>query len=76
MEKKLAETDFNYIYSKTYNFIYLRAKAMLHDEQETRALVRDVYVQLYAHDEELKEENLYEWLGKCVYHTGCHRLRQ
>lgn len=76
MEKKLAETDFNYIYSKTYNFIYLRAKAMLHDEKEARALVRDVYVQLYTHDEELKEENLYEWLGKCVYHTGYCRLRQ
>ena len=39
-------------------------------------LMRDVYLQAMENSSEIQKDNLYEWLGKCVYITGCQRLRK
>lgn len=66
----------NDIYSKTYNFVYIRAKAMLGDEQEARKLMQDAYVDFYGDGTPATDEKLYEDLGKAVYRLGCHRLQE
>lgn len=65
------EAGLNYIYSKTYNFVYLRAKTVLKNEEDVKALMQKVYLRAYHSANDLKKENLYEWLGKCVYEIGC-----
>lgn len=70
------EAGLNYIYSKTYNFVYLRAKNILKKEDDIHQLMKDVYLQLAAHAKEVERENLYEWLGKRVYMLGCLRYRK
>lgn len=58
------EAGLNYIYSKTYNFVYLRSKNILDNEEDVKRLMANVYLEAYASAEGLKKENLYEWLGK------------
>lgn len=64
------EAGLNYIYSKTYNFVYLRAKSIFRNEEEVRRFMQKVYLQAYESVDGLKGENLYEWLGKRTYFLG------
>ncbi len=68
---KRDERGINYIYSKTYNYVYLRAKSILRRDEDVLRLTRDVYLQMLSHMPEINEANLYEWLGKCTYILGC-----
>lgn len=70
------EAGLNYIYSKTYNFVYLRAKNIMKREEDIQLLMKDVYLQLSASASEVERESLYEWLGKRVYMIGCNRYRR
>lgn len=74
--KNREESGLNYIYSKTYNFVYLRAKSILKKDRDIRQLMKEVYLQAYESSDELKKENLYEWLGKHVYEIGCGFLKK
>ena len=70
------ELGLNYVYSKTYNYVYLRAKNILKKESDIQELMKDVYVQAMKRSSEIQKGNLYEWLGKCVYSLGCQRFRK
>lgn len=74
--KKQEEPGINYIYAKTYNYVYLRAKNILKRENDVLQLMRDVYVKMLECSAEIEVENLYEWLGKCVYRLGCGYYRK
>lgn len=74
--KKKKESGLNYIYSQTYNFVYLRAKSILKHEEEVKQLMQTVYVELYRSSDEIRLENLYEWLGKEVYRLGCGHFKK
>lgn len=74
--KKQEEPGINYIYAKTYNYVYLRAKNILKRENDVLQLMRDVYVKMLECSAEIEVENLYEWLGKCVYRLGCCYYRK
>lgn len=71
MKNGIEETGLNYIYSKSYNFVYMRAKAILGDEQAARVLMQEVYTAFYKKAEKTKVEALYEELGRNVYRMGC-----
>lgn len=65
------ERGFNILYSKTYNFVYARAKHAINDEQEALDLVQEVYVAAYKNIESLKNtESLYAWLGAITMRQG------
>lgn len=64
----------NSIYSKTYNFVYLRAKSILEKEEDIQQLMKEVYLKAIAED--VTEAELYAWLGKQVYILGCNRFRK
>ena len=64
----------NSIYSRTYNFVYLRAKCIFEKEDDVQQLMKEVYVKALEHD--LTEERLYSWLGKQVYSIGCGKFRK
>lgn len=64
----------NTIYAKSYNFVYLRAKAILAREEDIQQLMKEVYVKAVAED--LDETNPYEWLGKQIYTLGCSKFRK
>lgn len=68
--QKQNEAGLNYIYSKTYNFVYLRAKTILKNEEDVRKLMQQVYQQAFEFSDELMEDNVYEWLGKNTYEIG------
>ena len=74
--KQGKEQGLNYIYAKTYNYVYLRAKNMLKREADVQQLMKDVYLKMLEASEEVQVENLYEWLGKCVYRLGCKYYRR
>lgn len=74
--KKQEEPGINYIYAKTYNYVYLRAKNILRRENDVQQLMRDVYLKMLESSAEIEVENLYEWLGKCVYRLGCGYYRK
>ncbi len=74
--KKQEETGINYIYAKTYNYVYLRAKSILKRENDIQQLMCEVYLKMLASSAEIEVENLYEWLGKCVYRLGCGYYRK
>ena len=74
--KQREEAGLNYIYSQTYNFVYLRAKSILKNEEEVKQLMQTVYVELYQSASEIYLENLYEWLGKHTYRIGCERFKK
>lgn len=73
--KQKEEAGLNYIYSKTYNYMYLRAKTLLKRENDIQGLMKEVYTALVEASEEITRENLYEWLGKKVYVLGCQKYR-
>ena len=64
----------NAIYSKTYNFVYLRAKTILEKEEDVQELMKEVYVK--AIEEDVREERLFQWMGKKVYALGCGKYRK
>lgn len=65
------ERGFNVLYSKTYNFVYARAKHAINDEQEALDLVQEVYVAAYKNIGSLKNtESLYAWLGAITMRQG------
>jgi len=74
--RKQEETGINYIYAKTYNYVYLRAKSILKRENDIQQLMCEVYLKMLASSAEIEVENLYEWLGKCVYRLGCGYYRK
>lgn len=74
--KQNDESGLNYIYAKTYNYVYLRAKNILKRESDVLQLMQEVYLKMLASSEEIKEDNLYEWIGKCVYTLGCQWYRK
>lgn len=76
MERGIEETVLNEIYSKSYNFVYIRAKALLGDEQDTRQLMKDVYVAFYKKAATISSDQLYEELGRTIYRLGCERVRE
>lgn len=64
----------NAIYSRTYNFVYLRAKTIFSKEEDIQQLMREVYIK--AMEEEVPEERLFSWLGREVYSLGCGKFRK
>ncbi len=74
--KQKEEKGINYIYAKTYNYVYLRAKSILRRETDVQQLMRDVYVKMIESSAELSVENLYEWLGEYAYRLGCGYYRK
>ena len=64
----------NAIYSKTYNFVYLRAKSIFHKEEDAQQLMKEIYVK--AMEEDVREDRLYAWLGRQVYSLGCGKFRK
>ena len=62
------------IYSESYNFVYLRAKSILQKEDDIQQLMREVFLQ--ASEQEIKDEQLYAWLGKQTYILGCNKFRK
>ena len=74
--KQKQESGLNYIYAKTYNYVYLRAKNILKRENDVQQLMKDVYWKMLESAEEIQVENLYEWVGKTVYRLGCRYYRK
>ena len=74
--KNHEEAGMNYIYSKTYNYVYLRAKNILRRENDIQQLLREVYLKMLDSATEIEVDNLYEWLGKCAYTMGCGYYRK
>ena len=44
--KQRQESGLNYIYAKTYNYVYLRAKNILKRENDVQQLMKDVYLKM------------------------------
>ena len=74
--KNHEESGMNYIYSKTYNYVYLRAKSILRRESDVQQLLREVYLKMLDSATEIEVDNLYEWIGKCAYTMGCGYYRK
>ena len=64
----------NAIYSKTYNFVYLRAKSIFNKEEDAQQLMKEIFVK--AMEEDVREDRLYAWLGRQVYSLGCSKFRK
>ena len=62
------------MYTDTYNFVYLRAKTILKREEDVQQLMKEVYMKAVA--ENVKDAQLYEWLGRQVYILGCGKFRK
>ena len=75
MQKK-EEAGLNYLYSKTYNYVYLRAKSLLNKEADIQNLMKEVYLQAFAAADSLKEEEMYGWLGRRTYALGTKFYRR
>lgn len=74
--KQKQESGLNYIYAKTYNYVYLRAKNILKRENDVQQLMKEVYLKMLESSDEIQVENLYEWVGKTVYRLGCKYYRK
>ena len=74
--KNKEEAGINYIYSKTYNYVYLRAKSILNRENDIQQLMKDIYLKMIENAAEIEEGNLYEWLGKNIYIQGSSYYRK
>ena len=70
------EAGLSYLYSKTYNYVYLRVKSILRREEDIQQLMKEVYIQAFQSANELKEETVYEWLGKRAYILGAQGFRK
>lgn len=74
--KRKEEAGLSYLYSKTYNYVYLRVKSILKKEEDIQQLMKEVYLQAFRSANELKEEEVYEWLGKRAYILGAQSYRK
>ena len=74
--KQKQEAGLNYIYAKTYNYVYLRAKNIIKRENDVQQLMKEVYLKMLESANEIQVENLYEWVGKTVYRLGCRYYRK
>ncbi len=75
--KKGEEEGFNLVYSKTYNFVYFRARQIMKDEEDALDLLQIVYVEAYKSIGTLdKPENIYAWLGAITYRQGMKIFRK
>ena len=74
--KQKQESGLNYIYAKTYNYVYLRAKNILKRENDVQQLMKEVYLKMVESADEIQVENLYEWVGKTAYRLGCKYYRK
>lgn len=70
------EAGMNYIYSKTYNYVYLRAKSILNRESDIQQLMKATYLKMFEEAARIEEEEVYEWLGKNVYKIGSNYYRK
>ena len=70
------EAGLNYLYAKTFNYVYLRAKSILSKEADIQKLMKEVYAQAFASADQIKEEEMYEWLGKLTYSLGAKCFRK
>ena len=75
MQRK-EEAGLNCLYAKTFNYVYLRAKNVLKKEADIQKLMKEVYMQAFSSAENLKEEEMYEWLGKLTYSLGAKYFRK
>ena len=75
MQRK-EEAGLNYLYAKTFNYVYLRAKSILAKETDIQKLMKEVYSQAFTSANDLKEEEMYEWLGKLTYTLGAKFFRK
>ncbi len=65
------EKGFNVLYTRTYNFVYARARQSINDEQEALDLVQEVYIAAYRNIQSLQDINsLYGWLGSITIRQG------
>lgn len=62
------------IYSKSYNFVYLRARSVLSREEDIQNLMKEVYVK--AAKGNVAEDDIYAFLGKQTYMLGCQKYRK
>ena len=75
--KKGEEEGFNLVYSKTYNFVFFRARQIMKDEEDALDLLQIVYVEAYKSIDTLdKPENIYAWLGAITYRQGMKIFRK
>ncbi len=74
--KRKEEAGLNYIYTKTYNYVYLRAKNMLVKENEIQQLMQEVYLKMLESSKDISAATMYEWLGKQTYLLGCAKYRK
>ncbi len=71
------EAGFNALYSKTYNFVYAKARFIMKDEQDALDLTQETYVQAYKGIASLDDaSNIYAWLGAIVYNQGMRIFRK
>ncbi len=71
------EAGFNMVYSKTYNFVYAKAKFIMKNEQDALDLTQETYVQAYKGITSLEDtSNIYAWLGTIVYNQGMRIFRK
>ncbi len=70
------EQRFNEVYTKTYNYVYLRAKSILKREDDVQQLMRDVYLKMLETPDVMVPECMYEWLGRQVYAMGFMQYRK
>ncbi len=71
------EAGFNMVYSKTYNFVYAKARFIMKNEQDALDLTQETYVQAYKGIASLHDAtNIYAWLGAIVYNQGMRIFRK
>jgi len=65
------EEGFNIFYSRTHNFVYGRARAIMKNETDAQDLTQETFIQAYKGIASLKDANhVYAWLGGIVFRQG------
>lgn len=71
------EEGFNVLYSKTYNYVYGRAKMIMKEEEDALDLTQETFIQAYKNIHTLEDvNNIYAWLGGIVYRHGMKIFRK
>ncbi|MBO6134106.1 MAG: RNA polymerase sigma factor, partial [Lachnospiraceae bacterium] len=75
--KKGEEEGFNYVYSRTFNYVYFRARSIMKNEDDARDLTQIVYMEAYKSIGTLDSpENIFSWLGGITYRQGMKLFRK
>ncbi|MBQ7725282.1 MAG: RNA polymerase sigma factor [Lachnospiraceae bacterium] len=62
---------FNEVYSKTYNYVYFRAKQIMKNEDDAMDLMQIVYMEAYKSISGLETpESIYSWLSSITFRQG------